>query len=194
MNAHDSIKTLKQSGYTLHILPDNDPYSPSPADWDNLGEIAYASHHYTLGTEAVSQSRLQEIAEGIEDGSYIGMPVYAYVHSGATISTSPFSCPWDSGQCGFVYCPASKAEDAFPGNPHFRADALRVLKGEVETFDQYLRGDVYGYVIEDKDGDTVDSCWGFYGMDHAEEEALAAFKYWTTKQGELDFATEEAAQ
>jgi hypothetical protein len=177
------IKSIQQSGYTLRILTDDNP--DSPADWDNLGQIAYSSSRYTLGTEAVSKDRLDEIAAGIEDGSLIGLPVYAYVHSGATISTSPFGCRWDSGQSGFVYCSASDAEDEWAGDPHFRANALRVLQGEVETFDQYLRGDVYGYTITDKDGDEVDSCWGYYGIEYAEEEARSALNYWATQQGEL---------
>jgi hypothetical protein len=28
--------------------------------------------------------------------------VYAYSHSGLTVSTTPFPCPWDSGQLGFA--------------------------------------------------------------------------------------------
>lgn len=177
------IKNIQQSGFTLRILTDDDP--DSPANWDNLGQIAYCSDRYTLGTERVSRDRLDEIAAGIEDGSLIGLPVYAYIHGGVTISTGAFSCPWDSGQCGFVYCKASDAEDEWAGDPHFRANAIRVLSGEVKTFDQYLRGDIYGYVIEGKDGDVVDSCWGFYGIEHAEEEARSALNYWATQQGEL---------
>lgn len=172
-----------RNGYTMRILTDDDP--DSPANWDNLGQIAYCSDRYTLGTEHVSRDRLDEIGERIQSGEYIGLPVFAYIHGNATISTSPFSCPWDSGQCGFVYCRASDAEDEWAGDSHFRANALRVLRGEVETFDQYLRGDVYGYTITDAHGDIVDSCWGFYGIECAEEEAQAALKYWATKQGEL---------
>jgi hypothetical protein len=172
-----------RNGYTLRILTDDDPCSP--AEWDNLGQIAYCSDRYTLGTEHVSRDRLDEIAQGVEDGSLIGLPVYAYIHSGVTISTSPFSCRWDSGQCGFAYCRASDAEDEWTGDSHFRANALRVLTGEVETFDQYLQGDVYGYTITDAHGDIVDSCWGFYGIECAEEEAQAALKYWATQQGDL---------
>lgn len=55
------------------------------------------------------------------------------------------------------------------------------IEGEVETYDNYLRGDVYGYVLTKKvieqekcphcgevireweDEDEIDSCWGFYG-------------------------------
>lgn len=177
------IKSIQQNGYTLRILTDDSP--ESPADWENLGQIAYCSDRYTLGTERVSRDRLDEIAEGIKDGSLIGLPVFAYVHGAATISTSPFSCPWDSGQCGFVYCKASDAEDEWAGDPHFRANAIRALSGEVKTFDQYLRGDVYGYTITDKDGDVVDSCWGYYGIEYAEQEALSVLNHWATQQGEL---------
>jgi hypothetical protein len=173
--------TVEKNGYTLRILTDDHP--ESPADWATLGQIAYCSSHYTLGTECVSQDRLQEIADGIKDGSLIGLPVYAYVHSGETISTRPFSCPWDSGQSGFVYCTKEQAQKEW-GDDH-EANALRVLRGEVETFDQYLRGDVYGYTITDKDGDVVDSCWGFYGRECADEEGMAALNHYATMQGEL---------
>jgi len=171
------IKTIERNDYTLRILTDDHPHSP--AEWATLGQIAYTSDRYTLGTEHVSQERAQEIGEKIESGEYIGLPVYAYVHSGATISTRRFSCPWDSGQSGFVYC---NADDPSIGSGD---NALSILRGEVKTFDQYLRGDVYGYTITDKNGDVVDSCWGFYGIECAEEEALSALNYWVTQQGEL---------
>lgn len=174
------IKSIQQSGFTVRILVDQDPGSPT--DWDNLGEIAYTGR-YVLGTQHCSRDELDEIAEGIESGRLIGLPVYAYVHGQATIRTSPFSCPWDSGQSGFVYCRASDAEDQWPGDSHFRANALRVLAGEVKTFDQYLRGDVYGYVVTDPEGNEVDSCWGLYGIEDAEQEARSA----------LDFAARAAA-
>ena len=172
-----------RNGYTMRILTDDDP--DSPANWDNLGEIAYSSNHYTLGTEHVSRDRLDEIGERIQSGEYIGLPVFAYVHGAATISTSPFSCPWDSGQSGFVYCTREKALAEWGNTPDYEANAIRVLSGEVETFDEYLQGDVYGYTITDAHGDIVDSCWGFYGIEFAKEEAQAALKYWATKQGEL---------
>lgn len=45
-----------------------------------------------------------------------------------------------------------------------REDALRVLRSEVEMYDQYLRGDIYGFEIVDHTGDVIDSYWGFYGQ------------------------------
>jgi hypothetical protein len=38
------------------------------------------------------------------------------------------------------------------------------LKGEVEVYDQYLTGDVWGFEVVE-DGEVTDSCWGFFGSD-----------------------------
>ena len=179
----NAVSEETRNGYTLRIRTDDSP--ESPAEWSNLGQIAYCSNGYTLGTERVSRDRLDEIAQGIKDGSLIGLPVYAYIHSGVTISTGAFSCPWDSGQCGFVYCTRKQAIAEWGDTPDCETNALRILRGEVKTFDQYLRGDVYGYTITDKDGDVVDSCCGFYGMDAVKEESGSALEYWATKQAQL---------
>jgi hypothetical protein len=57
--------------------------------------------------------------------------------------------------------------------------AINVLKSEVETYDKYLRGEVFGYRISEvsvcdhghKHMKEVDSCWGYYGEDDCMEEA-----------------------
>jgi hypothetical protein len=62
-----------------------------------------------------------------------------------------------------------------------RDQALKCLVAEVETYDQYLTGDVYGVVVEsfalDASGKEVDvrklnSIWGIYGLDKAKEDAI----------------------
>ena len=42
------------------------------------------------------------------------------------------------------------------------------LKQQVKTFIDYLSGSVYGYIVEDDEGEAIDSCWGFYGYDDIE--------------------------
>lgn len=182
-------KSTKNSVDVIDINPtlrarievDND--AESPAEWENLGQIAYCSSRETLGTENVSRERMHDISQGIADGSLIGLPVYAYVHSGVTIRTTAFTDPWDSGHSGYVYCTKEKAIAEFGKKiltPKAKEQALKCLKGEVETFDQYLTSDVYGVIVErvirDEDGDEIDtqeleSCWGFFGLDYAREEA-----------------------
>jgi hypothetical protein len=48
-----------------------------------------------------------------------------------------------------------------------REMAARMIAGDIEELDQFLRGDVYGYVIE-HEGEHKDSCWGFIGAPDAD--------------------------
>ena len=51
----------------------------------------------------------------------------------------------------------------------WRARAEEIMKEEVKVYDQYLRGEVFGYELfeKDEDGDWTgtDCCYGFYGDD-----------------------------
>lgn len=176
----DKIKTIasRVPGLVAEIYVDPEPCSP--VEWDNLGEITYnRSGRNVLGTHPKTAEEDAKIARMVRDGEAYGLPVWAYVHSGSTIQaalTNPFACPWDSGRSGWVYVMRDKALKEFGRKLPSRKLKFRildVLKGEVETFDQYLRGEVYGYRIKHGD-ETVDSCWGMYGFDYcvqaAEEE------------------------
>jgi hypothetical protein len=176
-----TIETIHLSP-TLRVRIEHDEDASSPDDGDQLGQIAYCSSRECLGSENVSRDRLDEISAGIRDGSLIGMPVYAYVHSGVTIATTPFSCPWDSGQCGFVYMTKAEAIKEWGKKvitPAVKEKAMKYQIGRVDKYCQYLQGDVYGYVVErfkiDKNGqvydvDLLESCWGMYGRDYAISE------------------------
>lgn len=110
------------------------------------------------------------------------LPLYLYDHSGITISTGSFSCPWDSGQVGWIYVTREKLKEEGLADKT-DAEIEKYLEGEVETYDQYLTGDVYGFqlkkivkyekknletgaveIIEEEEDE--DSCWGFFGSDH----------------------------
>lgn len=94
------------------------------------------------------------------DEKFYSLPLYLYDHGGITMSTSSFSCQWDSGQVGFIYI----AKD---GNAvEDWEQAKRTMQSEVETYDQYLRGEVHGFVLLDEEGNELDACWGFYGSDY----------------------------
>jgi hypothetical protein len=96
-----------------------------------------------------------------------------YDHSGITINTTGFSCPWDSGQVGIIYISRKDAIKEW-GKTICTASVVQkarsCLKAEVETLDQYVTGSVYGYRVLDPEGQQTDSCWGFYG---AAEDCLA---------------------
>jgi len=108
-------------------------------------------------------------------------PLYMYDHSGLTISLSPFSCPWDSGQLGYVLIEADDVKKEYGVKRITEKTwnkAISLMRSEVETYDKVIRGDVYGYIITDKDGNDVDSCWGFIGdIDDVVKEAKGFIDY-----------------
>jgi len=174
---------------TLTMRLERDPYPESPEEFGNLGEIAYnARSRYVLGTESVGSERMKEIAHKIDSGEYIGMPVFAYVHSGGTIKAAynnPFDCPWDSGQSGFVYIPVADALKDYERrkmSKKLRERVLNILCDEVETYNMYLTGDVWGVIIEDERGKTVASLWGLYGEEYAEQQGSRLLKEHTNER------------
>ena len=188
---------INYKGYVINVHFDEHP--ENPREWDNLGTISHWHRNMNIGDEEITCGVYEWIAgmldidldtymewhdergKSTKDGllklfneKYIALDMYCYEHGGITISTSSFSCPWDSGQCGIIW--VSK-EDVLKAYPHYkivtknlREEVERMLKGEVETFDQYLTGQVFGFSIT-VNGEETDSCWGFYEEDYMVEEA-----------------------
>ena len=96
----------------------------------------------------------------------IMIPVYAYVHGGVRLNTGGFSCPWDSGCIGVIWCSLDKARKEWSGSD-WRERAESYLRGEIETLDTYYVQGAYGFSLLDADGEVVDSCGGFLGWDPA---------------------------
>lgn len=95
----------------------------------------------------------------IEERGTIIKGLFLYDHSGITISTGRFSCPWDSGQVGWIYITKETIEKE--GWTPEQAD--KYLEGEVEIYDNYLTGEIYGFRIKDAEDNVIESCWGYYG-------------------------------
>lgn len=153
----------------------------SPRNWDNLGTMICFHNRYDLGDKhnynSDDYSGWEEMKKAIikKENPAVILPLYMYDHSGISISTSPFSCRWDSGQIGFVLVSKKQALEEFGGkiiSAKLKQKLERILKGEVETYTQYVNGDVYGFQIVDEDDNHIDSCYGFYGSDHKESGML----------------------
>ena len=155
-------------GYRVSVRYSDNHDCDSPRDWDNVGTMVCWHGRYNLGDE---QPKIgpDEYLEDLPKGT-ITLPLYLYDHSGITMSTTKFSCPWDSGRVGFIYVTPETMKQEMIDTPE---KAAEILTNEVETYDTYLRGEVYGYIVEKPStcdhGDThwelIDSCCGFYGDD-----------------------------
>jgi len=163
--------------YKLKIEHDSDPIDPRK-DFDNSAVMLCLHKRYTLGDKH-SFTTPDEIRSAIPKDAYT-LPLYLYDHSGITMRTTPFNCPWDSGQVGFIYITPIALKNI--GLPNNLENANKVMNQEVATYDQYLTGDVWYYTITKSkeytsdDGDTitqweyVDSCHGIFGREYAESE------------------------
>lgn len=156
----NTIHTITKDGYTIKIWQDDDP--PNPRDWDNLSIMLCEHRRYQLGDKDAEQ-----LLSGVDpkSKSHLVVPLYLYDHGGITMSTTPFSCPWDSGQVGIAVVTKErmlKEYDCERITKYVRAKALAQVEREVKTYDQYLRGACYGYTVEDADGEEVDSLGGIY--------------------------------
>jgi len=137
--------------YKIKIEQDTDPINPR-TDYDNFGEMICFHRRYILGDEHDYKhedydgwNALYNALRKEEDPAEVVLPLYLYDHSSITISTGPFSCPWDSGQIGFIIARRSKILREFSRkriSPELRDRARQILEGEVKTYDQYLTGDV----------------------------------------------------
>ena len=158
-----------------------DSSADSPRNWDNLGTMVCFHNRYDLGDNhnynSDDYSGWEEMKKAIikEENTAVILPLYLYDHSGISISSSPFSCRWDSGQIGFIFVSKEKALEEFGGKivtAKLKERIEKILEGEIETYRQYLEGEVYGFEIVDEDDDIVDSCYGFYGRNHKESGML----------------------
>lgn len=176
MNLYDQIE---YNGYHIDICYDDDARSPREA-YDNLGTLYTAHRRYRPEKEFDDHFDIGEVFEGRIGNfresflkRYVALPVYLYDHSGITVSTTPFRCPWDSGFFGIIAVSLDKVREEY-GWKHVtakrRARIERYLQGEIETLDSYYTGEVFGYRITPEDNDDeLGSCWGFYGTECLKE-------------------------
>lgn len=178
---------------TLRVLYDEtgSEYA-DPRDADNLGVMVCGHRNYNLGDVQASEGDADRygsivnwlIAEHDAIRETI-MPLYLFDHSGLSMSTdaSRFRAfdaeGWDWGIVGFIFATPDTVKMTGCEGPDWPDERIREsLAAEVREYDSYLRGDVFGYVIQDAEGETLDSCWGYLGdPEYAMAEARATVEY-----------------
>ena len=212
-----TMKDKEGNKYTLEVMQDECP--DDPRRWGSLCTMICWHRRYKLGDDHSFESPdefMQHLYLDVTEKHWCDehesddwhdiykelqktdlvliKQINLYEHNGITISTSsgyPYNDRWDSCCVGFVYVTKKTIfkECGSITEENWKDMADKYLEGEVETYDQYLRGDVYGYaltkktiyqekcphcgeVIREYEGEEeVDSCWGFYG-DCLEENGI----------------------
>lgn len=196
----DNISTIWTWTRSYKIGDDHDL---SDSMWDALADLCVENTDLTW--EEIEGKNLSENQLGLalqESGNVAFRWISAYEHSGITISTAVGSCPyndhWDSGIIGFGFITKKQYEEQCEKNAEgWERRALKIIDFEVETVDQWLRGECYRFTLEEKvhcrnekrcphcnelisvdeydDWEEVDSCCGFYGSDIKENGVFDYF-------------------
>jgi len=167
-------------------------YDNSAREWDLQAYNDYFKKWYTeYSTEApldIKDGVLADaILENMSTKNLITMieeiavirPLHLYDHSIQSISMQSFigrahHANWDSGQVGWVYATHEDIKKEYGDiSPASIDKALKLLNSEVETYDHYIKGEVYGFQLYDKKGEQIDSCWGFIGDFNDAKKAIS---------------------
>jgi len=156
-------------GYRIRICQDSSPQSPEC--WgDDQQFLVYDHRDFYVHRAGFSPQEVYVAwKQGRKFKGYHAFPVYAYIHSGVSLSLGkseyPFTDPWDVSFKGFALIRQAKGQ--------------KMAEGLIESWNAYLSGNVYGYQVVDAMGEEMDSCWGFYGNEQGfgssgvVEEAMA---------------------
>jgi hypothetical protein len=172
-------ETIEKDGYRIEI--EQDEYAENPLHcMDFLCKFLVFHSRYSFGHkhEFKDPGAVQEYKKAQPEDLWL--PLYLYDHSGLTISLNPFSCPWDSGQVGWVWASRKDILQNFLGKiltKKLRKQALEVAAAEVKIVDDYLTGNVHQYRIYDAEDEIQESC-GYYGDEkECKEEALRMLEH-----------------
>ncbi len=186
----DAFKAFDHCGATIQFMLDDVGFVENPIADETLFQVAIWSRSHDFGNNA-------EFATPRDFDAYckrtpvLRLPVYLMDHSGQSVNTTGFGCPWDSGQVGWIFATKEALRDNF-GCKRLSIKRLNQTKAmmvdTVKLLDDYLQGNVYGYEVK-RDGEVVDSCWGFYGEvdDYAMGQAMEAAEL-STPQTQFAFA------
>lgn len=155
------IETIKYKGYSIELVSDED--TESPREWDNVGTMLCAHKRYNLGDKQTNN--IEEIERVQSQKGTLSLPLYLYDHSGISMQTTGFSCPWDSGQVGIIYATRERILKEYGVKritKKIKENVYGILRGEVQTYTDFLEGRVVGVITKNQEGEEIDSCFGFY--------------------------------
>jgi hypothetical protein len=167
-------------------------------DLERCDRDGYYTEHWEDFTYDLENDYPEAVAKAwsMLKSKIISFPVFFYDYGSNGCSMSLGSENETPQPAGFIYVTKDKIREEWAVrriSAKVRKIVTDNLRAEVATYNQYLTGDVYGYVIEDDEtGDHVDSCWGFFGYDYCKEEGQRAYdhelKLWTFDQLFATFA------
>jgi hypothetical protein len=189
-----AFETFEHAGYTYELHTDEEP--ASPAEWDNLGELV-AFDPLWREYRFAERNTTSEEDEALERGGFKMLARYLRMTQGITAVPFRYADHGSNGAriypertdtesaAGFIYTTDARVDElaGTDAQYHEREWILNALHAELQTWNDYVEGNVVGYVVRSPDGRVLDSVWGFYpeeGNDvysEVRDEARASAEY-----------------
>jgi hypothetical protein len=181
---HEPVQTYEHAGLPVAIHYDDAAGNPRK-EFDNMATIVgWRNTRHVLGDRQISldyTEQLEVVSALREDGARLILPIH-YSEQSGTLSVgdpSDLDDP-DYDSDGVIYATGEQLRHEYRLE-RISAKAIdratRVLRGEVAEYGAYLAGEVFGYTVTDHAGEHLDSCWGFYELEHCEAQANDAAEY-----------------
>jgi hypothetical protein len=175
------IEEYTYKGHNIRIF-ESEVSDESPREYDPLGTML-TFHRNVNWTDHEAEGINPKDFEGWEElkqhlikrhKAVVCLPIYLLDRSGHSISVKPFvGHSMDSGQLGFIYVTRQgmlKHQNFKRLTKKLIDEAEQQLIGEVETLDQWMRGEAYGFVIDPQEDDDEEGLHEEYGSAYYDVE------------------------
>ena len=134
------MEDIYYEGYKIRIREDEN--ADSPDDWgDDSLFLVYDHRQFNITRRGFHPINIYENGAIYEKEYWIFL-VEAYIHSGISLSlfVDKKQRNWDSGLSGYILASKNEFKDL--------KIAYDAAEGLIKVWNQYLSGEVYGYIIE----------------------------------------------
>lgn len=187
MNNQNEVETINYKNCLIKICYD-DNSGNSPREWTNNGYFITVDSRYNSpdkneelqsiikeGGECCNsqQEHIDYIKKNYSEKILAIYPVVKYEHSGISYSLGTVK-GFDYSNNGFYIVTEKTAKETGVKPKDFE----KVAKQELELYNNWCNGEVYGFIAEDEYGNDIGSCWGFYSTDDAISDAKGNIDYY----------------
>lgn len=173
------VKVIKTAGgKTLNIYRDSSTANPRLSE-DVQTRMLFLHERHQLGDSHSfkTPAEVEDYVEGLE-GSVV-MPVFMLLNTATgymLLSDTPLNeepgCT--TGQLGLMYVDPELVEEIrfSSDDRETRNLCFSLMEEELETYNEWLNDEVYGYELLDTDGSIMQQETGFFGSDHSQSGLL----------------------
>ncbi len=150
--------TYEYKGWKVTIEVDPEPVNPRGLN--NLGTMVCFFDKQHLGDSHSFKSPAKVMAY-IKEQKAINKAIYSSLDT-------PSLKGWEADQIGVIFAEAYKIYKQWNIQritPKVKTQVFEILKKELNSYDQYLRGDVFCYSLSRGEKVTVDGSGSYYGCD-----------------------------